>query len=184
MVSLTASELRERFECRVSDTALDDIIAAEKEAIESLYGADDTASETFNLKRQSGLHAAYQRDRLGIIVLHRKATVITSVTEVVGDETTVLAADDYELLGGMQLRRLSDGTNSRYLWGDQVTVEYTPEDDTALRKQVLIKLCQLNLAENGYLIMKTPEYTLQAIENFSAARAQALRRLRKRPLLV
>lgn len=184
MPTLTAAELRARHETGLSDDDLDEVIAAELSVIEALYGPDATMTESYEFRRASGIHGVYQRDQIRRLVLGRPADSITTVTEVVGTTTTVLAADDYRLIQGYQLERLSDGTNGRLYWGDRVTIEYVPENDVALRKQVLIRLCQLNLAENGYLIEKTPEFTLQHIENYAAARASALRRLRKRPLLI
>lgn len=176
MVDLSPAELRARFESGLDDAGLQDVIDAERSVIESRFGPDQQMVETFDHRSTTAHWTHWDRSQPEHLVLRRPAASIVSVVEQVGETTQVLTADDYTIVKRYQLRRLSSGT--RWRWGNAVIVTYVPEDDSALRKQVLIRLCQLNLAENGYLITKTPEFTLQAVEDFGKLRHQALRRLK------
>lgn len=133
---LTVSGLKEHVETDLSNTALQAILNAEEAEIISRYGAHATASEILEGGGEW-------------LVLQRKASSITSVTETVNDTATVLAANDYQLWGGMRLQRLDDGTNQRYTWGDEITVAYVPQDQNAQRTLVLVNLCKLALAYTG-----------------------------------
>lgn len=85
-----------------------------------------------------------------LLFLPAPAASITSVTEhlenYLGGTTTVLASDDYRLwFDGRALQRLSDGTNSATRWGSRIDVVYTPVDDIAQRRKVILDLVQLGL---------------------------------------
>jgi hypothetical protein len=81
--------------------------------------------------------------------LPRQASSVQLVTESWGDPiglgNTDLATDDWTLLpDGLTLRREWGGTHRADVFGDIVTVEYTPIDDTAERQRVLLALVNLD----------------------------------------
>lgn len=80
------------------------------------------------------------------VALARRADRIDEVVEVSpwGGTSTTLATDDYELdPSGYILRRLGNGTNSRWRWWGDVRVAYRPADDEALRKGVQTDLMKM-----------------------------------------
>lgn len=82
-----------------------------------------------------------------VVYLSRAAETITSVTEygsLAGSAAgTVLTTDSYHLDARGGLLRLAGN------WPARVVVVYTPADDTARRKAVLIELVRLDLAPAG-----------------------------------
>ena len=73
-----------------------------------------------------------------LLRLHQVPTAVTSVTDVHDGVETVLDPAAYRLVD-RYLRRLG-GT-----WGEWTTVVYAPTDDSAVRRTVLVQLCQLEL---------------------------------------
>jgi len=133
---LTVDQFREHFETDLSDEALQRILDADEAEIVARCGAHASASEMLPGGGEW-------------LVLARTPASITSVTEVVGDTTTVLASNDYRVWPHGQLERLSSGTNGASYWGDVVTVVYVPEDRNAQRTGVLIKLATLSARFTG-----------------------------------
>lgn len=84
------------------------------------------------------------------ISLPQPIDAITSISELVGGETTtVLAADDYRIrTGDLLLERLPNGTNPSLIWRGLVTVIYTPVNDDTIRKAVQLELLKLDLNAN------------------------------------
>ena len=80
----------------------------------------------------------------------RAIASITSVTEIVGADETVLAANDYALrYSDRAIERLTAGTNGRTCWADRVRVVYAPSADLSRRKRVLIDLVKLAVEYNA-----------------------------------
>lgn len=80
----------------------------------------------------------------------RPVASVTSITERVGDVTTTLAADDYEIQdGGRSLLRIGSGTTPRSRWGTTLVLTAVTADSTAIRKGVIIDLLDLDLRPQG-----------------------------------
>lgn len=77
------------------------------------------------------------------IFLSQTPSAIVSVTESIEATDLVLAANDYRAWYGRVLERLATGTNGATIWGDRVSVVYTPVDETARRKRLIIDLVKL-----------------------------------------
>jgi hypothetical protein len=133
---LTATQLKEHLETDLGDDALQRILDAEEGEITRRYGA--IATETDILPGGDSM-----------LTLSRKASSITSVTELVSTTSTALATDDWRAWADHRLERLATGTNARTTWGDRVTVVYTPVDRTDQRTLVLVQLCKLALVYGG-----------------------------------
>jgi hypothetical protein len=153
---LSLAEIRELFETDLGDVALQTLLDAAEEEIVTHAGAHVSASDFF-------------RDpRARILFLQRKAASITSITERVGDTETVLDATDYRVVTPRELMRSLEGPNPRFFWGDEVTVDTVPVDDTDTRKRVQADLVKLSaqyqgLSEEsgGDFKQRFPEYELE-----------------------
>jgi hypothetical protein len=134
---LTPATLRAHVESDLSDAALQLILDASEAEIISRGGPHATATEVV----------------VGVgsqAFLSRPAASFTTVTEVLGATSTVLAANDYRLwFGGQILERLADGTNPSATWGDRVTIVYVPASQVAQRTLVLVQLAKLAIAFSG-----------------------------------
>lgn len=83
--------------------------------------------------------------QLTMVTLRRRAGSVTSVITDWDQVLTTLAADDYRIQHDRRtILRIGTGTNPGYAW-PLVTVEYVPEDDTAIRKRVQKDLIALDL---------------------------------------
>jgi hypothetical protein len=133
---LTVAQLHEHLETDLPDSALQRILDSEENELILRHGAHATASELLPGQGEW-------------LVLSRPAASITSITETIGDDATVLAADDYELWGGLRLKREDDGTNPRECWGDTAAVVYVPASQVAQRTLVLVNLCRLAIVYTG-----------------------------------
>jgi hypothetical protein len=133
---LTLAQIREHVETDLSNDALQRLIDSEDAEIVQRFGALSTQTEIF----KGGSERLF---------LSRLVSSITSISEEVGETTTTLAADDYELWWSQELDRDPDGTNGRSTWGERVTVVYVPQTMTAQRTAVLTQLVQLAVRYNG-----------------------------------
>lgn len=108
------------------------------------------------------------------------ATITTVVEYTAGasDPTkTTLSADDYELSDdGWFLRRLSDGTNTRSVWGWHAVVTFEPADDTERRKQTAIQLARMEIIHTGYSSERAGDWNASS-RDLAKERARILRRL-------
>jgi len=135
---MTLAEIRAHIESDLSDAALTELIDAADYSIVSSVGPHAVDGDITKVVLGGD----------ALLFLPRPAVTFTSVTEVVGDVSTVLATDDYRAWFGNTLdtrilRRLNDGTNPRGVWGNRVSVVYAPLNDDAQRKQVEIMLVRL-----------------------------------------
>ena len=130
---LTVDEARLFITTSLGDDALRLLLDASEEVI---------ADQAGPLASDDGMTPAVEHHRVhgDLIVLHGRATAITSVVE--GD--TTLAADDYALGGtGTALRRLDSGTNPAAYWLGEVVVTYTPRGNIASRQTAQVQLVNL-----------------------------------------
>jgi hypothetical protein len=74
-----------------------------------------------------------------LLRLHQVPASVSSVVDVHGGAESMLGPDEYRV-EDRYLRRL--GTTA---WGERTVVTYTPTDDSAVRRTVLVQLCQLEL---------------------------------------
>ena len=131
---LTVAQLREHVETSLPDTALERILAACEQAIATWAGPleldeDDIVADV--------TERVWAPGRV-LLRLHQMPTAITSVTDVRDDVETLIRPSAYRT-EGRYLRRLGGVT------GEWTTVVYTPTDDSAVRRTVLVQLCQLEL---------------------------------------
>jgi hypothetical protein len=105
------------------------------------------------------------------IWLPRQAVAVTSVIESWGDPVglgnTTLATDDWTLLpDGLTVRREWGGTHRADVFGDYVTVTFTPMDDTAERQRVLLALVDLDQSHAPGLSQETMgSYSVAYVNN-------------------
>lgn len=136
---LTVDEIRDHIETGLVDDALVRLIEnADQEIIDRL-GA--LASHTDVLSGEG----------LPVLLLSRKASAITSVTEKIFDTDYALGASDYTLLAdGYTLRRLQGTTYPFPTWRGVQTVVYVPiggaSGELAARKKLLVDLVMLDVA--------------------------------------
>ena len=156
MSLMTPAEIKAHVETDLTDAALQELIDAAEQDIDTAHGALATQTDELLGKKSLNLWPT------------RPITTVTSITETVGATDTVLSADDYKLLhGGRQIERLSTGTNPRIEWGDRVKIVYAPEDETARRKGILVKLVKFDLAYNGLASEKVGDYSSQSISQIT-----------------
>lgn len=130
-MTLTVDDLRQHVTSELEDEALERVLEAAYEAIDDYAGAEGSIRE---------LLTAGPGD---LLMLSRSAESVTSVSE--GRSTpTVLATNDYELIGNQLLRRLRDGTHPASGWVSRpVDVVYVPMADMMTRDRVAIDLVKL-----------------------------------------
>jgi len=134
MARVTVSELKNYIQAELSDTELTSVLNQADADINDIIGDTTSKIEWFH----TGGSGRFIFTRLPV-------SSIVSITEYDKYENeTVLSSDDYRIQG-RKLVRLLGGTNGAYNWADIVRVEYVPEIDDDLVKQVEIKLCRLYL---------------------------------------
>lgn len=165
MPLMTAAQIQEHFNTDAADDAIERLIDAEEAAIIRILGEVATQTDVY-------------RYSPGVLVLTRRATAITSITE----DDVVLDADDYHIdLPGRVLYRKGWGLGTNYIiWGDEVSVTYVPYDDTVQRIRALTFLVGLGLVQNGYRVQRNTEM-LQEPLDYQKERARTLRSLTRYP---
>lgn len=132
---LTVAELREHVESALPDTALERLLAGCELAIAGWAGplsfdedgAVEAVTETMNAPGRT------------LLLLRQAPVAVTSVTDIHGGIEADLDASEYRI-EGRHLRRLAMA-----LWGERTVVTFTPTDDSAIRRTVLVQLVQLEL---------------------------------------
>jgi hypothetical protein len=163
MTLVTAGEVKLVVRTGLSDAELYEVIERVEAEIIARFGAHyasgKTVSETLEGSGYSDLFLCRQ---------------IASVSSVIEDGAT-LAATGYRLWAGQgRLQRLPRGAT----WGEVVTVAYTPADDNALRRGVIVDLVRLALERTAMRSENLGgEFQYQAPE-WEAEAARILRRLR------
>lgn len=136
MASPTVEDVRSIFESDVPDDVIEQLIAAEAEEVSSRFG-EETADTQESFPTGS------------FITLDRKASSITSVTEIFGVTETVLAANDYRIRrGGWQLERLTTGTHPQSIFAPRVLISYAIAESNR-RWRVILDLVKLSLQNDG-----------------------------------
>lgn len=133
MTLLSIAAARALIQTPLSDFDLGTVIDCEERGIIAAFDAHYSAQATIAEAVEGGATDIYLRRRIGSVA---------SITEAraVGGPTLTLAASTYYVWGNQgRITRLPDGS----AWGRLVTVTYTPADDSALRKQVLIELVRI-----------------------------------------
>lgn len=172
---LFPSDVRAHFETDLSDVALQRHIDAVEEEIIDLYGPHALQIDELKESRLS-TH----------LFLTREVTAISEIIETLIDDgardDTTLSADDYHLsVDGWRIQRLSDGTNPRATWGDEIVVTYTPSDETSKRENVLLTIVKLDIQFNGLDSERVGDYSA-AQKDYEGSRTGALGRLSRLPL--
>ena len=169
---LTVSQMREHLETDLTDEALQRILNAEEAEIVSRYGAHATATEMLPGDGEW-------------LILERTPSTITSVTEIADNVSTVLATNDYRIWPKGKLERLNTGTNARTYWAPIVTVVYVPEDATAQRRGVLIRLVTLAAKYAGLKSesVGSGDYSMSSAD-YTAEREALLRSLASKKIWV
>lgn len=169
MSTLTTTELELQIDTDLTDAALQQIIDAVERDITEYIGPP------------SSFVMEYEPEFLVLLRLPVETASIDSVVEYTDGASsptkTTLASDDYELSpDGMDLRRLSDGTNSRARWSWHVVVTLLPVSDVARRKQVAIQLARLEITHSGYAQETLPDWSATSKE-LRREKSQILSRL-------
>jgi hypothetical protein len=131
----TVAQLREHVETSLPDAALERILAAAEQAIATWAGPLEIDEDGVVADVAERLRAPGRT----LLRLHQVPTAITSVTDVRDGIEALLGPSSYRLVD-RYLRRLGGVT-----WGEWTTVVYAPTDDSAVRRTVLVQLCQLEL---------------------------------------
>ncbi len=154
MALLTVAELRQHLETDLSDQALQRLLDDADAAVVRHYGPHPPgpAVET---------HIGGSK----YVFLRQQAAAVQSITETVRGVTTVLASNDYRVLGGGRyLERLTSGPNPRVYWGDFVTVTFEPYDDRPQRRRVIIDLVRLALEYNALDSVDVGDYSARSLD--------------------
>jgi len=163
----TIAEVRNHVETDLVDIALQQLIDdAELEIDVRIGEVDEQIDEIEN-----------EEPFPSLIFPSRKVSSVTSIIEEIGDDITTLEDDDFRLRqGGAAIERLSTGTNPRSTWGEIITVEYEPIDDTARRKRVIIDLVKLAVNYNALDSERIGDYSATS-KKYEDERAALINRL-------
>tara|TARA_Y100000310_G_scaffold47500_3_gene44077 strand:- start:2098 stop:2628 length:531 start_codon:yes stop_codon:yes gene_type:complete len=168
--TLLVAELQAQVETDYADATLQQIIdAVERDIVEHVGAITAQVAEYDSV------------NRLAVIRLPVQAASITTVVEYTDGASeptkTTLSADDYELSDDSWfLRRLSDGTNTRSVWGWHVVVTFEPADDEDRRKQAAIQLARLEITHTGYSSERAGDWNASS-RDLAKERSKILRRL-------
>lgn len=128
-------ELREHVETALPDTALERILASCELAVAQWAGPltfdeDDQVEDVTESVNAPGRT---------LLLLRQAPTAVSSVVDVHGGIESDLDPSEYRI-EGRYLRRLAMA-----MWGERTVVTFTPTDDSAIRRTVLVQLVQLEL---------------------------------------
>ena len=132
---LTVDELREHVETAMPDTALERILASCELAITQWAGPLSFDEDDQVVDVTESVSAPGRT----LLLLRQAPTAITSMVDIHGGIESDVDPSDVRI-EGRYLRRLAMA-----LWGERTTVTYTPTDDSAIRRTVLVQLVQLEL---------------------------------------
>jgi len=128
-------ELREHVETAMPDTALERILASCELAIAQWAGPLSFDEDDQVVDVTESVSAPGRT----LLLVRQAPTAITSVVDIHGGIESDVDPSDVRT-EGRYLRRLAMA-----LWGERTTVTYTPTDDSAVRRTVLVQLVQLEL---------------------------------------
>lgn len=142
MTLLTIAEFKEHVTTTLGDDAIQRLLDDAEAQIVAFAGPTGDVTELVD-------------GGWGRIVLSRRASAITSITELLWTTNYVLATNDWRQRGPYVLERLRTGTTPRLAWAPIVTIVYTPADDTDSRKIVQLELVKLEIAYSPGLASQT-----------------------------
>jgi hypothetical protein len=150
-------------------------VAASDAALTTFEGAAELAIEA--VAGPLGAAVEIRDGGSSIVILPRYASAVTKVTE--GREVPLeLAANDWLLRSDRRsIERLRFGTNPAMRFLDPVRIEYTPLDDTLLRRAVAVALIKAELtAQPGVLGVTEGNFTIQYAngQSYSVTREDVL----------
>lgn len=161
---LTVAALRAQVQTGLDDTQLSALIAREEAEVIARYGPhyDGTA---ITEQCDGGANTIY---------LKRRISSVSAVTEAQQLGGAMSNVSSYHVWPGQgRITRLPEGTR----WGRLVTVSYVPQDDSALRIQVLVELCRLAIEQTTLRSESVAgEYSYQA-PDWVRERARLYKRL-------
>lgn len=169
MSLVTVAEARARFQNNLSDADLQTAIDAIEAEIVRKFGPHYVDGTTEFTQMLRGGDASIQ--------MNRRIESVSAVTE----QTTIYAsastvdASFYHVWGDAGRIERAAGC-----WGAVVHVAYLPQDDNALRKEVILGLLKLDLQRTPFQsesIAGEYSYTVGDQKNWSAERARILGRL-------
>jgi hypothetical protein len=132
---LTVAQLREHVETSLPDTALERILASCELAIADWAGPLELDDDDAVVAVTETVPAPGRT----LLQLRQVPTEVTSVVDLHRGVETTLDASAWRV-EDRYVRRLGDRT-----WGERTTVTFTPFDNSAVRRTVLVQLCQLEL---------------------------------------
>lgn len=166
MSLLTIAEARNHIETDIIDDALQQLIDDAEKEIDNSIGPVDSGTISLSTDNPSK-----------IFWLDRKVESIDNITEERDSIETELDENDYRLINnGMAIERLTTGNNPQSDWGDYLTIEYVPVDDTDRRKRVIVDLVKLAVAYNGLNSRSLENYS-ESQKNYEDERAKLILRL-------
>jgi hypothetical protein len=167
MSIVTTAEVRALVGSSLTDAQLQEIIDREEAELVSRFGANYDDAPITEEQPSDGKS----------VFLRRPIESVETVTEYtsLGSDGEVLATTTYHAWKAQgRLQRLPEGTR----WGALVEVAYTPVDDTAKRKSVIIELVRLTVEQTALKSESVAgEYSYTAPDNWQAQRASVYRRL-------
>ena len=177
MTLLTVAQFREHAPSTIVDAAIQSVLDAAEAEITAYAGPVGGAVT----ERVPGGGSS--------LVLSRRVSAVTSITETRSLTDTALAVDDWRQRSPYVLERLRTGTNPRSAWAGAVAVVYTPVDDTAVRTMVQVALAKLDIATNPGLAAQTigswtEQYASNSAWNAAEERASILARLKEPAMAV
>lgn len=138
---ISVEQLRERIETAVEDAALEDLIGAQEQILDRWAGPLSAAGD---YEEPDPVVETHERVRGSLIELRHRPFSIDTVTLYQGswdtDGTAFLEEDDWRLLYDNVVAR-NDGAP----WGGRVVIEYVPTNDLLIRRNAIVKLCELEL---------------------------------------
>lgn len=167
---LTVTQIRELVETDLIDSALQRIVNDAHEMILEYHGPH-TGDVTERFLPGSGDTFIFTK---------RRITSVTSIKETytgnLGETVNTLAASDYALESGRQIRRKIGGTYPRSFWAPMVTVTYSPADELVRRQRVLVDLVRLGVRYEAAQMTQTGDSRIQHVD-VEVERSKILRRL-------
>jgi hypothetical protein len=170
MTLLSLGEAKSLVDSSLSDAALQILLDAAEQAITLYAGGSGAVTE---------LISAGSGD---LVMLSRPASAVSAITE----RGETLASNDY-VLNGRTLRRVTGGTHPSSRWRGRISVTYTPQDETEVRKAVQASLLKLELnTRTGTQSESIGAWseTFTSGDTYTAERQAILRRLRSSTLVM
>ena len=136
---MTLEAIRKNVETSLADEALQVLIDEADAQIIKRFGPHTGDIEEVFEARHRARHGRVYEDRNTSAYIHLRR-IAESVASVIEDGETLTVDEDYEVVSsGRAIVRVKN----RNVWKRPVTVMYTPQDDTYIRRGVLVDLVKL-----------------------------------------